>query len=64
MADKSKKTVTPSRESVTCDYCGKDFEKRHLKGHTERVHEGRELCPIFLDTFCPIFNSLDTLSME
>ena len=42
MADKSKKTITPSRESVTCDYCGKDFEKRHLKGHTERVHEGRK----------------------
>ena len=42
MADHNKKTVTPSREIVTCDHCGKDFEKRHLKGHTERVHEGKK----------------------
>ena len=41
MADKSKKTVIPSRESVISTKV-KDFEKRQLKGHTEQVHEGRK----------------------
>jgi hypothetical protein len=43
MADKSKKSITPSRESVTSDYCGKDFEKGHFKGHTEI---NWTICPI------------------
>ena len=40
MADKSK--PTSSRECVTCDFCGKDFQQRHLKDHTERVHKGEK----------------------
>ena len=77
MADKNKKTITQSRKSVICDYCGNIFEKRHSKGNKERLQECRkptvrpnqinqfrELCPRFWTLFCPIFNSLDTLSMN
>ena len=43
MGDKEKlKNVTASREMVKCDFCGKDFERRHLKAHTERVHKGEK----------------------
>ena len=75
MADESKTTLTQRRESDMCDYCGIDFEKRHSKGHTAPVHEGRKptvrppsnqtnIFYIFGHFFGPIFNSLNKLSMD
>ena len=40
MADKS--NATASRRDVTCDYCGKPYQKRFLKDHTERIHKGEK----------------------
>ena len=40
MADKGK--VTNSRKKVICDFCGDDFEQRHLKAHTDSMHTGRK----------------------
>ena len=40
MADKS--VATASRREVICDYCGKSYQQRNLKDHTERVHKGNK----------------------
>ena len=40
MADKSVATV--SRREVICDYCGKSYQQRNLKDHTDRVHKGNK----------------------
>ena len=39
MADKR---VTESRRVVTCELCGSQFQLRHLKDHTDRIHKGKK----------------------
>ena len=41
MESKNKSSVTHSRGTCVCDYCGLKLNRHNLKAHTQNVHSGK-----------------------
>lgn len=69
MADKPGAKVSGSRQTVICDFCGKNIEQRHLKDHTDGVHKRaeknlKEFMSDLLDEMYHVYREEDLMMVE